>query len=48
MEDVKEFWTEIPKGKNANPIKRDRNLGKIFLRGDSVVLVVKSPGELKE
>ena len=48
MEDVKEFWTEIPKGKGSAPIDRDRNIGKLFVRGDSVVIVVKNPGELKE
>jgi len=48
MEDVKEFWTEIPKGKGATPVNRDRNIGKLFVRGDSVVIVVKNPGDLKD
>jgi len=48
MEDVKEFWTEIPKGKGAAPVSRDRNIGKLFVRGDSVVIVVKNPGAMQE
>jgi small nuclear ribonucleoprotein D2 len=47
MEDVKEFWTEIPKGKGAAPVNRDRNIGKLFVRGDSVVIVAKNPGDAK-
>lgn len=49
MEDVKEFWSEVPKGSgNKQPVHRDRNLGKLFVRGDSVVIVVKNPGEAKQ
>lgn len=43
MEDVKEFWVETPKGKNAKQVHRDRNLGRLFVRGDSIVIVVKNP-----
>jgi len=48
MEDVKESWTEIPKGKGATAVNRDRNIGKLFVRGDSVVIVAKNPGDAKQ
>jgi len=47
LENVREMWTEIPKtGKGqakAKPINRDRFIAKMFLRGDSVILVLKNP-----
>ncbi|KAI3416063.1 putative small nuclear ribonucleoprotein Sm D2 [Globodera pallida] len=47
LEDVKEMWTELPKkgkGKNrSKPVARDRFIPKLFLRGDSVILVLKNP-----
>lgn len=46
LENVKEFWTEIPKsgrGKKAQPVNRDRFISKMFLRGDSVILVLRNP-----
>ncbi|KAI6190081.1 Small nuclear ribonucleoprotein Sm D2 [Aphelenchoides bicaudatus] len=47
LEDVKEMWTEIPvagKGKKkAKPVAKDRFISKMFLRGDSVILVLKNP-----
>eukprot|EP00126_Sphaerothecum_destruens_P015239 Sdes_comp9173_c0_seq1m643 len=51
LENVKEMWTERPsKGKGAKkaakPVNKDRFISKLFLRGDSVILVVKNPGEL--
>ncbi|KAJ3125094.1 Small nuclear ribonucleoprotein Sm D2 [Nowakowskiella sp. JEL0407] len=46
LENVKEMWTENPrtaKGKKkAKPINRDRYISKMFLRGDSVVLVLRN------
>ncbi|KAF1986863.1 Sm-like ribonucleo protein [Aulographum hederae CBS 113979] len=45
LENVKEMWTIIPKlanGKPGRPINKDRFISKMFLRGDSVVLVVLS------
>lgn len=46
LENVQELWTEVVKNaagkKKAKPM--DRFISKMFLRGDSVVLVVKSPG----
>ncbi|PWY96981.1 putative small nuclear ribonucleo protein chain D2 [Testicularia cyperi] len=38
LENVKEMWTEVPKGKNKKPVNKDRFISKMFLRGDSVVL----------
>jgi small nuclear ribonucleoprotein D2 len=43
LEDVKEMWTEQPKKgkgkKKSKPVARDRFIPKLFLRGDSVILV---------
>merc|ERR1712226_407505 len=45
--DVKEMWTENPKTgkgkKNSKPVNKDRFISKMFLRGDSVILVLKNP-----
>ncbi|KAL4419435.1 hypothetical protein ABPG77_006362 [Micractinium sp. CCAP 211/92] len=47
LENVKEFWTEIPKrgkgAKAAKPVNKDRFISKMFLRGDSVILVLRNP-----
>jgi small nuclear ribonucleoprotein D2 len=42
LENVKELWTEVPvsSGKRGRPIPRDRVISKLFLRGDSVIVVV--------
>ncbi|KAF5100988.1 hypothetical protein DV451_002328 [Geotrichum candidum] len=45
LENVKEMWTETPRnanGKKGKPVNRDRFISKMFLRGDSVILVLKS------
>ncbi|ORX80810.1 Sm-like ribonucleo protein [Basidiobolus meristosporus CBS 931.73] len=46
LENVKEMWTETPrtgKGKKkAKPVNKDRFISKMFLRGDSVILVLRS------
>ncbi|KAJ1941773.1 mRNA splicing protein [Kickxella alabastrina] len=46
LENVKEMWTESPsagKGaKRAVPINKDRFISKMFLRGDSVIVVLRS------
>ncbi|KAK8813195.1 hypothetical protein WA158_002787 [Blastocystis sp. Blastoise] len=46
LENVKEIWTETPKTgkgkKKAQPVNKDRYIQKMFLRGDSVVLVCKN------
>lgn len=38
---MKEIWTETSKG---STIERDRKIGKLFVRGDSVIIIVKNPG----
>lgn len=52
LENVKEMWTEVPrtgKGKKAaRPVNKDRFISKMFLRGDSVILVLRNPLAKKE
>lgn len=47
LESVKEMWTEVPrtgKGKKkVKPVNKDRFISKMFLRGDSVILVLRNP-----
>ncbi|KAF8381523.1 snr-4 [Pristionchus pacificus] len=47
LESVKEMWTELPKTgkgkKKAKPVAKDRFISKMFLRGDSVIIVLKNP-----
>ncbi|CAM9518247.1 unnamed protein product, partial [Choristocarpus tenellus] len=47
LTDVKEMWTEQPKlgkgRKKAKAVNKDRYVSKMFLRGDSVVLVLRNP-----
>ena len=47
LEDVKEMWTEAPKTgkgkKKAKPVPKDRFISKMFLRGDSVIMLLKNP-----
>merc|ERR1719382_2052139 len=48
LENVKEMWVERPKtakGKGGQPVNRDRFISKMFLRGDSVIIVLKNPLE---
>ncbi|TGZ76464.1 Sm-like ribonucleo protein [Ascodesmis nigricans] len=45
LENVKEMWTETPRkpdGSKARPVNKDRFISKMFLRGDSVILVLLS------
>ncbi|KAI9023315.1 Sm-like ribonucleoprotein [Hyaloraphidium curvatum] len=46
LENVKEMWTEVPKTgkgkKKAKPVNRDRFISKLFLRGDSVILILRN------
>ncbi|KAI9221525.1 small nuclear ribonucleoprotein Sm D2 [Blastocladiella britannica] len=50
LESVREIWSEVPKaavGKPAGkrkPVTKDRYISKMFLRGDSVILVVRNTG----
>ncbi|KAI4576902.1 hypothetical protein MJT46_002737 [Ovis ammon polii x Ovis aries] len=46
LENVKEMWTEVPKsgkGKKSKPVNKDRYISKLFLRGDSVIVVLRNP-----
>ena len=52
LEQACEMWTEMPKssstgaagkGKRAKPQNRERFIAKMFLRGDSVIIVIKNP-----
>lgn len=47
LENVKEIWTEYPKGAKGSakgkPVTKDRLINKMFLRGDSVILVLRNP-----
>eukprot|EP00823_Brevimastigomonas_motovehiculus_P008682 TRINITY_DN802_c0_g1_i1.p2 TRINITY_DN802_c0_g1~~TRINITY_DN802_c0_g1_i1.p2 ORF type:complete len:120 (-),score=25.62 TRINITY_DN802_c0_g1_i1:117-446(-) len=47
LENVQEMWTEVPKGgkskKKAKPVNKDRYISKMFLRGDSVIMVLRNP-----
>lgn len=50
LENVCELWTELSKGgkgKKAQPKNKERFINKMFLRGDSVILVLKNPNENK-
>jgi LSM domain len=47
LEDVKEMWTETSKGGKGKTrgaaVNKDRYVSKMFLRGDSVILIVSNP-----
>ncbi|XP_024181978.1 probable small nuclear ribonucleoprotein Sm D2 isoform X1 [Rosa chinensis] len=47
LENVKEMWTEVPrtgKGKKkAQAVNKDRFISKMFIRGDSVIIVLRNP-----
>jgi small nuclear ribonucleoprotein D2 len=50
LEDVKEMWTETSKGgkvaQRGTAVNKDRYVSKMFLRGDSVILIVGNPAGL--
>jgi small nuclear ribonucleoprotein D2 len=50
LEDVKEMWTETSKGGKGRArgaaVNKDRFVSKMFLRGDSVILIVSNPAAL--
>mmetsp|Transcript_57219 Transcript_57219/g.139510 ORF Transcript_57219/g.139510 Transcript_57219/m.139510 type:complete len:111 (-) Transcript_57219:1296-1628(-) len=52
LEDVKEMWTESSKGGKGKTrgaaINKDRYVSKMFLRGDSVIIIVSNPAALAE
>jgi small nuclear ribonucleoprotein D2 len=47
LENVREMWTEAPKsgkGKGrSRAVNKERFISKMFLRGDSVILVLRNP-----
>eukprot|EP01070_Trichotokara_eunicae_P002611 Trichotokara_eunicae@DN2764_c0_g1_i2.p1 len=45
LTDVKEMWTEVPKGggKRKKPQNKHRAISKLFLRGDSVIIILRNP-----
>lgn len=47
LENVREFWTEVPESgrgsKGSKPVNKDRFISKMFLRGDGVILVLRNP-----
>ncbi|CAD6263029.1 unnamed protein product [Miscanthus lutarioriparius] len=49
LENVREMWTEVPKTgkgkKKALPVNKDRFISKMFLRGDSVIIVLRNPND---
>ncbi|KAL4173252.1 hypothetical protein KRP22_008406 [Phytophthora ramorum] len=51
LENVKEMWTEVPKSgkgkKAAKPVNKDRFVSKMFLRGDSVIILLSCVSELQ-
>ncbi len=50
LEDVKEMWTETSKGgkgqSRGSAVNKDRYVRKMFLRGDSVIIIVSNPAAL--
>lgn len=50
LEDVKEMWTEKSKGgkdkTRGTAVNKDRYVSKMFLRGDSVIVIVFNPAAL--
>merc|ERR1711893_352729 len=46
LDEVTEFWMEKTKSKKS--INRERYLNKLFLRGDSVILVVSNPNKIQK
>ena len=49
LEEVCEIWSEMMKGKSkAHKLRnRERFISKMFLRGDSIILIVKNPNDTK-
>jgi small nuclear ribonucleoprotein D2 len=45
LENVQEMWTEQGKSgkKKTKPVNKTRFITKMFLRGDSVIIVVRNP-----
>ncbi|KAL3317804.1 Small nuclear ribonucleoprotein Sm D2 [Cichlidogyrus casuarinus] len=47
LENVKELWVEVPRAgkgkKKAAPVNKERFISKMFLRGDSVIIIMRNP-----
>jgi len=45
LENVQEMWIERPKGKGqkAQSVNKSRYISKLFVRGDSVIFILKNP-----
>ncbi|MBZ3869809.1 Small nuclear ribonucleoprotein Sm D2 [Sciurus carolinensis] len=47
LENEKEMWTEVPKSgkgkKKSKPVNKDCYISKMFLHGDSVIVVLQNP-----
>lgn len=52
LEDVKEMWTETSTGGKGQSrgaaVNKDRYVSKMFLRGDSVIIILSNPAALAE
>ncbi|GKY91743.1 small nuclear ribonucleoprotein SmD2 [Mayamaea pseudoterrestris] len=52
LEDVKEMWTDVSKGGKGRTrntaVNKDRYVSKMFLRGDSVILIVSNPAAVAQ
>lgn len=52
LENVKELWTEVPRAakgqKKSKPVNKDRYIPKMFVRGDSVIIVIRNPLAFQE
>lgn len=44
MESVREIWPETTK-KGKSAVNKDRYISKLFVRGDSVVMILRNPAE---
>lgn len=46
LEEITELWVEYPK--KGKPIPKDRYISKLFLRGDSVITILKNKTDDEE
>jgi small nuclear ribonucleoprotein D2 len=44
MESVREIWPE-PTKKGKAPVNKDRFISKLFVRGDSIIMILRNPSE---
>ena len=44
MESVRELWPE-PTKKGKAPVNKDRFISKLFVRGDSIIMILRNPSE---